>query len=107
MLTFVLPLWFFHQEMVQQKLRLLPRADELSAELSQLQRDRTAHRELRPDAPEPAQLVEQIELLESLPTWPLAPEVRNRFAWGNLAFLAPPAAKMSQTVLEAFSAGLK
>jgi hypothetical protein len=107
LLTFVLPLWFFHQEMVRQKLRLLPRADELSAELSQLQRDRTAQREMRSDAPEPAQLVEQIELLESLPTWPLAPDVRNRFAWGNLAFLAPPAAKISQTVLEAFSGGLK
>lgn len=107
MVAFALPLWFFHQEMVRQKLRLMPRADELSAELSLLQRDRTKQRSMRADTPEPAQLVEQIELIESLPTWPLAPDVRNRFAWGNLAFLAPPAAKMSQTVMEAFSVDMK
>ncbi len=102
-----MPLWFFHEQMQQQKLSLLPRADESSAELSQLQRDRTTRREIRPDTPEPAELVERIELIESLPTWPLAPDVRQRFAWGNVALLAPPAAKMSQTVMEAFSAGLR
>ena len=105
--AFVMPLWFFHEQMQQEKLSLLPRSDELSAELSQVQRERTTRREIRPDAPQPADLVEQIELIESLPTWPLAPDVRQRFAWGNLAFLAPPAAKMSQTVIEAFSVGLK
>ena len=117
--AFVLPMVFFHQQMKQQKRKLLPLADQLSAELSHVQLERTARlttqRNPEIDIPYDAdrdgadagQLVDQIAVLESLPTWPLAPQIRNRFALGNLALLAPGALKLSQTVMEALSNGLK
>lgn len=105
LVAFAFPLLHFHQEMKRQKLSLQPLADELSGTLSQLQRDPATDR--GESGGESAQLIEQIEMLENLPTWPLAPEVSKRFAIGNLALLAPPAAKMSQAAMDAFSTGLK
>ncbi|MFK8115369.1 MAG: hypothetical protein AB8B91_24440 [Rubripirellula sp.] len=117
--AFVLPMLFFHQQMKDQKRQLLPLADQLSAELSHVQLERTARLtalanpeiEIPFDTEhvgaDPGQLVDQIALLESLPTWPLAPQIRNRFALGNLALLAPGAMKLSQTVSDAISNGLK
>jgi len=104
-LAFILPLWFFHREMSVQKQNMRSRADELSATLSKLQRDITSQERLRDYGEERTQLVEQIALLENLPTWALAPDVRQRFAWGNLACLSPFALQLSQTILDAVSKG--
>lgn len=100
LVAFVFPLLYFHLEMQQQKSGLIPKADALSAQLHKLQIDNAADDYANRVAPEPELLIQRIQALEGMPTWPLAPNVRNRFALGNLAFLAAPAAKISQTVLE-------
>ncbi|MCM2369258.1 hypothetical protein [Aporhodopirellula aestuarii] len=100
-LAFVLPLWFVHQLMAAQKTSLQSRVDELSAKLSKLQQAPTASGQNPDDGTDRALLIDQIASLENLPTWALAPDVRQRFAWGNCAFLASPALQMSQTVIDA------
>lgn len=100
-LAFVLPLWFVHQLMAVQKDGMQTRVDELSAKLSKLNQEPTALGQTPDDGTERALLIEQIASFENLPTWALAPDVRQRFAWGNLAFLASPALQMSQTVIDA------
>ena len=106
LLTFALPLWFFHQQMSAQKKQMQSRVDELSARLYRLQQSPAVEHRPFDDGPERGDLIEQIASLENLPTWPLAPDVRQRFAWGNLAFLASPALQMSQTVLDAVKAAV-
>lgn len=102
-LSFLVPLWFFHQQMVGQKSKMQRRADNLSASLLRLQRNDTSENQIavQEEGMKQAMLVEQIAMLESLPTWALAPEVRQRFAWSNLAFLSPAAIQMSRTVFDA------
>jgi hypothetical protein len=97
-LSFVLPLWFFHQEMTSHKREMQTRVDELSAKLSRLQRERTLQTDLHDDGDQRVLLNEQIALLENQPTWALAPDVRQRFAWGNIACLSPVALQMSRTL---------
>lgn len=103
--AFILPLWFFHREMSHQKHDMQSRVDELSATLSKLQRDITTQERLQDNGEERTQLVEQIALLENLPTWALAPEVRQRFAWGNLACFSPFVMQISQSVFDAVAKG--
>ncbi|EMI52211.1 hypothetical protein [Rhodopirellula sallentina] len=106
LLTFALPLWFFHQQMSLQKKQMQSRVDELSARLYRLQQSSRDSNQPPDDGADRASLIDQIASLENLPTWPLAPDVRQRFAWGNLAFLASPALQMSQTVLDAVKAAV-
>ncbi|WP_442505163.1 hypothetical protein SH528x_003940 [Novipirellula sp. SH528] len=116
--SFVFPLLSFHRQMKQQKQMLLPLADKLSAKLSQLQWKRTLmmtgddNSEIEKEfdgsseCGDPGQWIEQIGTLESLPTWPIAPSIRNRFAAGNMVFLIPAAFRLVQYLMNAASAGL-
>ncbi|MGI9472662.1 MAG: hypothetical protein ACR2NZ_14065, partial [Rubripirellula sp.] len=117
--AFVSPMLFFHQQMNQQKRQLLPLADQLNAELSHVRLARMARLTTQgnPDIEIPSeaecgdtdagQLIDQIAMLENLPTWPLAPQIRNRFAIGNLVLLAPGALKLAQMVMDPVSNGLE
>jgi hypothetical protein len=91
-LAFLIPLWSFHQEMQDQKAKLLDEADKLSravdavlVELAEAKTDqeRTALKERL------AQMTERYWAIEQMPTWPLDPRVRRRFTFNNLALFLP------------------
>ncbi len=91
-LTFLLPLWSFHQEMVLQKTRHLERADELSQEIDRVQLILTTEqdaqrRELLKDRL--SSMTKQYWNIENLPTWPVAIQTRRLFTRNNLALVLP------------------
>jgi hypothetical protein len=91
-LAFLLPLWSFHEAMHAQKALLLGDADKLSRAIAtaqtalsaaQADQERTALKNRIAD------MTEQYWAIEQLPTWPVAPAVRRRFTFNNLALFLP------------------
>jgi hypothetical protein len=91
-LSFIAPLLWFHREMLAQKHILLKRADELSAEIADIERqlDETGS----PDSMKA--LKERLEektarylVLEQLPTWPIDLKTKRLFSLSNLALFLP------------------
>jgi hypothetical protein len=91
-LAFLVPMWWFHTRMVDQKRDLLREADILSAQL-----DRTATLVSAPTAPSPpevpadrvAALTQAYWDVERMPTWPVDVRTWRRFALNNLALVLP------------------
>jgi hypothetical protein len=91
-LSFVVPLRWFHREMFQQKRILLREADRLSVEIVEIQRNLA---EGRPEDEMKAlkELVEQKTgrhtLIEKVPTWPIDFKATRIFSIGNFVLLIP------------------
>jgi len=91
-LSFIIPLWWFHCEMSKQKRSLLKEADVLSAEIAGIQC------KLVEDcsADEMKALKERLEektarclVLEQLPVWPIDFKTKRLFSISNVALLVP------------------
>jgi hypothetical protein len=91
-LAFLIPVWSFHQEMLDQKTRLLDEADRLSRAVDSGQAELTEAKtgqersELKDRL---AQMTERYSAIEQMPTWPVDPRVRRRFTFNNLALFLP------------------
>lgn len=92
MAAFVLPLWAFHEIMLEQKTNLLKEADDLSGEISELQDV------LNSAAPEgrkndvATQIKEKTEhywAIENMLTWPVDVGTRHRFKFNNILLFIP------------------
>lgn len=91
-LSFLLPMWVFHQIMQRQKIRSLAEADELSKKITELE-----NRILRSaDARETNDLQKQLDFqrekyweIEHMPTWPVDATTRRRFTLNNLFLFLP------------------
>ena len=91
-LSFLVPLRWFHREMFQQKRIQLKEADRLSLEIAELQRNLVEnHQEDEMKALK--ELVEQKNarymLIEQVPTWPVHLKTTRIFSIGNFALLVP------------------
>jgi len=91
-MTFILPMRSIHMLMREQKTRLLAQADELSRTIDSLQQ-----RLRRPEsAPERQQIkdsiadmTEEYQRIEQVPTWPIDSSIRRRFSLSNVALFLP------------------
>ncbi len=91
-LAFLLPLWYFHQEMVLRKTEHLKEADELGKEIEQMQQilnteQDAQRRELLKY--QIAAMTKQYWDIENLSTWPVAVQTRRLFRRNNLILLLP------------------
>src|SRR3984893_10477983 len=91
-LSFIVPLWWFHREMSKQKRALLKEADELSAEIAEIQRNLVKDQ----SADAIKSLKERLEektarylVLEQLPVWPIDFKTTRLFSISNVALLVP------------------
>jgi len=91
-LSFIVPLWWFHREMSKQKRALLKEADELSAEIAEIQRNLVKDQ----SADAIKSLKERLEektarylVLEQLPVWPIDFKTKRLFSISNVALLVP------------------
>jgi hypothetical protein len=94
--AFVIPMWFFHQEMADQKNELLKNADELSQRVAALQAalaDATTDQERKLLKDRLADMTERYWALEQMPTWPLDVKTRRRFTINNVALFLPLASQ--------------
>lgn len=92
LLAFLVPMWSFHQEMQDQKIKLLKEADELSEQVvavqSELAKAKTdQERNVLKD--QLSYMIERYWAIDQMPTWPVDSKVRRRFALNNLALFLP------------------
>jgi len=97
-LAFVIPMWWFHREMREQKQQLLPTADELSQAIAEMNSQLAEAK----SATERAELNEQLRFktkqywdIELLPTWPVDNAIIKRFTIRNVGLLIPLAAEFA------------
>jgi hypothetical protein len=91
-LSFAVPLWWFHRRMTQQKQDLLKEADKLSAEVASLQRELSGEQ-----SPENMSILkDKIEhktlryvLINKIPTWPIDIQIKTVFGVSNFALFLP------------------
>src|SRR5712691_13025134 len=91
-MAFILPMRSIHMLMREQKTWLLAQADELSRTIESLQQ-----RLRRPEsAPERQQIkdsiadmTEEYQRIEQVPTWPIDSSIRRRFSLSNVALFLP------------------
>jgi hypothetical protein len=91
-LSFIIPLYFFHNEMSKQKNGYLADADKLSISIAQLQKEFYSTKEIQ----ERKELEEQINYahkkivnIENMPTWPIDSQILKRFSVSNLSLSVP------------------
>jgi hypothetical protein len=92
LLAFLVPLWFFHQEMKRQKLGFLRQTDELSKSIVGIQGklvkpQPTDEKEVLSDRL--SRSTQEYLAIENMPTWPIDPKTRRRFAVRNVVLLLP------------------
>jgi hypothetical protein len=90
-LAFILPMRSVHTVMRKQKVGFLAKADKLSAKMAAIQtriQDKSGEdRDI--DKRELAELVEQYQILENTPTWPIDRSIRRQFTLRNLGLVLP------------------
>lgn len=91
-LAFLIPVWSFHQVMVEQRKQLWPEADQLSQRVVAAQAE-LAYAETEQER---KALKEQLEYMtkrywaiEKMPTWPVDIQIRRRFTLNNLFLFLP------------------
>jgi hypothetical protein len=91
-LSFMIPLWWFHREMSRQKRLLLKEADQLSAEIAEIQRKLIEDH----STDDMKALKDRLEdktarylMLEELPVWPIDFKTKRLFSLSNAALLVP------------------
>ena len=90
--AFVVPVWTFHQDMVEQKGAFLLDADALSLEIGRIESSlASAEADLPRDLMKDRRiyLAKRYQDIENMPTWPVSTEVRTRFTVNNLVLLLP------------------
>lgn len=97
-MAFLIPMWWFHREMRDQKDQLLVQADELSSAIARI---RTQLAGLRTSA-ERKELDEQLSFItkqywdiEHMPTWPVDVSTIRKFTFRNAALIMPLIAEVS------------
>jgi hypothetical protein len=100
-LAFVLPLWSFHRDMVEQKGRYLEQSLATRGRLHQL-RDMLMASE---DPADERRLMQEIDLLtrklsevEALATWPIASSTRRRFTVNNTVLACPLVVQLASEI---------
>lgn len=91
-LSFIIPLYSFHNQMVKQKNDHIAEADELSITIAKLQEELYSAKEIQ----ERKELEEQINYshkkivnIENMPTWPIDSQILKRFSVSNLSLSIP------------------
>lgn len=91
-LAFLIPIWSFHQGMVEQKKKLWPEADKLSqrvvAAQAVLANTETEH-ERKALKERIADMTKYYWAIENMPTWPVDTQIRRRFTLNNLFLFLP------------------
>lgn len=89
--AFVVPLLWFHREMLDSKFDLLMEADQLSIEFPAPQTPNPAEqaRSVAKDQAKVEWAKGRYESIEALPTWPVDVKTRRRFSVSNLVLLLP------------------
>lgn len=89
--AFVVPLLWFHREMLDSKFELLMEADQLSTEFLAPQAPSLAEeaRNAEKDQAKVEWAKGRYESIEALPTWPVDVKTRRRFSVNNLVLLLP------------------
>ena len=96
-LAFLVPMWSFHLEMQHEKLNLLKKADELSANIGALEAQlaEPAHPDSRRELQEQLALMTKYYWnIENMPTWPVDYKTRRHFTLSNVGLLLPVAAEL-------------
>jgi len=91
-LAFLVPIWFFHREMQNQKKVLLKNADALSRGIVEIQAQLAESKaDEQRDLLEKqlSRMIERYWSIEQMPTWPLDPKTRRSFTLSNLSLLIP------------------
>jgi hypothetical protein len=91
-LSFMVPLWWFHGEMSKQKRILLKEADELSAEIAQIQRNLVEAQSIDEMKAFKEKLEEKTArylVIEQLPVWPIDLKTKRLFSISNIALVVP------------------
>lgn len=91
-LSFMVPLWWFHGEMSKQKLILLKEADELSAEIAEIQRNLVEGRstdEMKAFREKLEEKTARCRVIEQLPVWPIDLKTKRLFSISNVALVVP------------------
>lgn len=96
LLTFFLPLGWFHHQMVMAKRQLLQEADRLSGVVADQHYRRLADPtgERSPPLPPPDDVITYCRTLEQLPVWPLSTNLKRRLSLNNALLLLPWVSKM-------------
>ncbi len=92
LLAFIVPMWSFHEEMLDQKQNLLRTADGLSQRVAALQTalaDATTDQDRKQLKDQLATLTDRYWAIEQMPTWPLDPSTRKRFTLNNVVLFIP------------------
>ena len=91
-LSFIVPMWVFHEIMQQQKIKSLAEADELSKRIADLEDNILKAADPR----EINDLQKQLDFqqqkyweIEHMPTWPVDAQTRRRFTINNLVLFLP------------------
>jgi hypothetical protein len=91
-LSFILPMWVFHEIMQDKKQGHLEKADEISQKITELENQIIT----ATDSSLLKELQKQLTLnrekyweIENTPTWPLDTQTRRRFTFNNLALFSP------------------
>lgn len=96
-LAFIVPLWFFHREMEQQKQQLLITADELSIEISMIE-NQLAAAEISEERDALNERLDSMKRhywqIEQMPTWPVDVKTRKQFRLSNMGLLVPVFAQL-------------
>jgi hypothetical protein len=92
LLAFFVPLWWFHEEMAEQKSEYLREADRLSMKISGLRPNEL--QETGNATTQPMQRLDQIRerysAIEAIPTWPVDAPTRRRLGLRNLGLVFLP-----------------
>lgn len=91
-LSFIVPLWWFHREMSKQKRILLKEADQLSAEIAEIQRNLVEGQSVDEMKAFKERLEEKTArylVLEQVPVWPIDLKTKRLFSISNVALLVP------------------
>jgi hypothetical protein len=91
-MTFILPMLSVHMLMSEQKTQLLEHADELSSEIESLQQrlrqpeSATERQQIKDSI---ADMTDEYQRIEQVPTWPIDSSIRRRFSLSNVALFLP------------------
>jgi hypothetical protein len=91
-LSFVVPIWAFHREMVRQKAALTHEADDLGKRISQIKAQLAAKGSdvsVSNGKDQLANLVDRYWDIENMPTWPVSMSTWGRFSLRNAALVLP------------------
>jgi hypothetical protein len=97
-MAFLVPMWWFHQEMREQKEDLLAQADELSSDIATIRTQLAGSKtnEKRQELNEELSFkTKQYWDIEHMPTWPVDVSTIRKFTFRNAVLLLPLVSELS------------